>query len=131
MKGKSNRVSLSGKASGVTKATSCAIVLPLADRVTELIESAQQKVVFAANLAQVYTYYEIGRMIVEEELGGKKRAGYGDQIIEDLSIRLTQRYGKGWSARSLRSMRQFYVEYSADEIRRELLAKFRPQPDCH
>ena len=123
MKGKSNRVSRSGKESGVAKATSRAIVLPLADRVIELIESARQKVVFAANLAQVYTYYEIGRQIVEEEQGGSKRAGYGDQVIADLASRLTARFGKGWGERSLRNIRKFYLEYSCDEIRQELIAK--------
>ena len=123
MNGKSNRVSRSGKASGVAKATPRAIALPLADRVIELIESSRQKVVFAANLAQVYTYYEIGRQIVEEEQGGSKRAGYGDQVIADLASRLTARFGKGWGERSLRNIRKFYLEYSCDEIRQELIAK--------
>ncbi len=95
----------------------------LSERVIALIESARQKVASAANLAQVYTNYEIGRQIVEEEQGGKRRAGYGEKIIEELSARLTARYGKGWGARSLRNIRKFYVEYSTDEIRKELIAE--------
>ena len=95
----------------------------LSERVIALVEGARQKVATAANLAQVYTNYEIGRQIVEEEQGGKCRAGYGEKIIEDLSTKLTARFGRGWSARSIRQIRQFYVEYSADEIRRELIAK--------
>ena len=123
MKGKSNRVSRSGKASGVAKATSRAIALPLADRVIELIESARQKVAVAANLAMVYTYFEIGRQIVMEEQGGKARAGYGDEIINELSERLTERYGRWWSPRNLRTIRQFFLLYSQNEIWQTLPAK--------
>lgn len=43
-------------------------------RVVALIEEARQKVASVANLAQVYTNYEIGRQMVEEEQGGKRRA---------------------------------------------------------
>ena len=91
----------------------------LSDRVIALIEGARQKVAYTANLAQVYTNYEIGRQIVEEEQGGEK-------IIVELSAKLTARYGRGWSARSLRQIRQFYMEYSSDEIRRELVAESQP-----
>lgn len=84
----------------------------LADRVIALIESARQKTVTAINVAMVYTYYEIGRQIVEEEQGGRKRAGYGDRVIAELSRRLTARYGRGWSPRTLASMKSFYLIYS-------------------
>ena len=84
----------------------------LANRVIALIEAARQKVAAVANLAQVYTNYEIGRQIVEEEQGGKRRAEYGKQIIEDLSLRLTQRFGRGWSEPTLWRMRQFFLLYS-------------------
>ena len=46
----------------------------LADRIIMLVEEAKRKVVSAVNVALVYTYYEVGRMIVEDEQGGKKRA---------------------------------------------------------
>lgn len=84
----------------------------LADRVIALIDGARQKVAYTANLAQVYTNYEIGRQIVEEEQGGKHRAGYGEKILIDLSAKLTARYGRGWSAETLRKMRAFFVMYS-------------------
>lgn len=100
---------------------------PLADRVIALVEQARQKVAYAANLAQVYTYYEIGRQIVEEEQGGKRRAGYGEKIIEELSSKLTARFGRGWSTRGLRRIRQFYIEYSSDEVRKELIAESAKQ----
>ena len=84
----------------------------LSQRVIALIEGARQKVATAANLAQVYTNYEIGRQIVEEEQGGKRRAGYGEKIIEDLSAKLTARFGRGWSEPGLRRIRQFFLIYS-------------------
>ena len=96
---------------------------PLAERVIALIEGARQKVAYTANLAQVYTNYEIGRQIVEEEQGGKRRAGYGEKILIELSAKLTARFGRGWSARNLRLMRQFYLLYSSAEIRQTVSAE--------
>ena len=81
-------------------------------RVVALIEEARQKVATVANIAQVYTNYEIGRQIVEEEQGGKRRAEYGKQILIDLSQKLTARFGRGWSAENLRKMRTFFLMYS-------------------
>ena len=66
-----------------------------------------------ANVALVYTYYEVGRMIVEDEQGGKKRAAYGKAQLADLSRKLTDRFGKGWSVENLTLMRRFYNVYSA------------------
>ena len=85
---------------------------PLAKCVIALIEEARRKVGAYANLAQVYTNYEIGRQIVEDEQGGRRRAGYGEKIIEDLSAKQTERFGRGWSVQSLWRMRQFFLLYS-------------------
>lgn len=85
-------------------------------RVVALVEEARQKVATVANIAQVYTNYEIGRQIVEEEQGGKRRAEYGKQIIKDLSQKLTARFGRGWGTSNLEYMRRFYLIYSAVEI---------------
>ncbi len=88
----------------------------LAVRIIGLVEAARQKVAAVANVAQVYTYYEIGRQIVEEEQGGRRRADYGKKLIEDLSLRLTQRFGRGWGTSNLEYMRKFYLMYSTLEI---------------
>ena len=84
----------------------------LADRVVALVEEARRKVAGAANVALVYTYYEIGRMIVEEEQGGQKRASYGENLLSELSAKLTMRFGKGWSEENLKLMRRFFAVYS-------------------
>jgi len=81
-------------------------------RVSDLIEEARNKVKTAVNTAMVYTYYEIGRYIVEYEQDGQERATYGKEVLKDLSDRLTERFGKGWSYANLRSIRQFYLVYS-------------------
>ena len=84
----------------------------LPERVITLIEEARRKVASAANVALVYTYYEIGRMIVEDEQGGKERATYGDKTLAELSEKLTAKFGKGWSIANLKLMRQFFITYS-------------------
>lgn len=64
----------------------------------------------------VYSYYEVGRMIMEEEQNGEQRAEYGKAILKELSRRLTERLGKGFSVENLKLMRRFYVVYSQDQI---------------
>ena len=98
--------------------------MSLAERVIELIEAARQKVATVANVAQVYTNYEIGRQIVEEEQGGKRRAEYGKKILIDLSQKLTARFGRGWSVDNLEKMRRFFLLYSQVEISATPLRKF-------
>ena len=70
----------------------------------------------AVNITMVYSYYEAGRMIVEEEQGGKERAAYGKYILKELSQRLTQKFGRGYSYDNLKLMRKFYLVYSKDSI---------------
>ena len=53
----------------------------------------------------VLTYFEIGRMIIEEEQNGKERADYGKQLLSDLSQTLTKEFGKGFSVANLQQMR--------------------------
>lgn len=57
----------------------------------------------------IETYWNIGRRIVKEEQAGNQRAGYGKQLIEELSARLTHDFGNGFSARYLRAFRKFYM----------------------
>ena len=86
----------------------------LAERIITLVEEAKRKVVSAVNVALVYTYYEVGRMIVEEEQGGRKRAQYGKAQLQELSQKLTAQLGKGWSVENLTLMRKLFVVYSQE-----------------
>lgn len=80
-------------------------------KITELLQSARQTVVRAVNQTMVYTYFEIGRMIVEDEQQGKERAEYGKQVLKELSKNLTENFGKGFSVENLDRMRFFYKTY--------------------
>ena len=97
----------------------------LADRIVALVEEARQRTVAAVNTAMVYTYFEIGRQIVEEEQGGKFRARYGERLIRELSRRLTARFGKGFSPQNLANMKKFYLVYSSTEFSRRRLENQR------
>ena len=65
-------------------------------RIAEAIETARRHVAQTANLAMVMCYYQIGRMIVEDEQKGRPRAEYGEKTLQALSKRLTERFGKGF-----------------------------------
>ena len=95
---------------------SAVTVKSLADRIISLVEEARRQVANVANVALVYTYYEVGRMIVEDEQGGQRRATYGKEVLKDLSRRLTERFGSGWSVETLTKCRYFYTIYSTREI---------------
>lgn len=84
----------------------------LFEKVAELIMLSRQRVASAANLAEVYTKFRIGQYIVEYEQQGNVRAEYGKQVLKDLSARLTQRFGEGWSVESLKLCRRFFMVYS-------------------
>ena len=84
--------------------------------VSDVLLQAQKNAKTAVNLSMVYAYYEIGRMIVEEEQHGENRATYGKKLLKELSTYLTGMFGKGYSAENLKLMRRFYSIYSHDQI---------------
>lgn len=84
----------------------------LFEKIAGLIEESRKKVSSAINIAEVYTKYSIGKYIVEDEQEGKYKAAYGKQVLKQLSEKLTNRYGKGWSVETLTTTRKFYQTYS-------------------
>lgn len=86
--------------------------LELVEKISNLLHIARQNVVRTVNNAMVLTYFEVGRMIVEEEQQGEDRAKYGVQLIKNISARLTSEFGSGFSQRNIEQMRQFYLVYS-------------------
>ena len=87
----------------------------LFDKVTQLLSKARSEVVRSVNKTMVYTYFEIGRLIIEEEQHGKNRAEYGKSILKTLSDKLVKEIGKGFSVDNLENMRKFYFTYSKSE----------------
>ncbi len=96
--------------------------------VCKLLEDARKNVKKAANLAMVYSYFEVGRMIVEEEQNGENRAQYGKYILKELAEYLKDNFGKGYSVTNLKQMRQFYCVYSQDQIGQTLSDQFKNLP---
>ncbi len=79
--------------------------------VAELIEHARKYIGRTADLTMCITYYEIGKMIIEQEQDGENRAKYGSGLITALSVYLNGRFGKGLSETNLRNFRRFYQIY--------------------
>jgi predicted nuclease of restriction endonuclease-like (RecB) superfamily len=96
---------------------------PLYREIRAVLESARAGAYRAVNSAMVQAYWHIGRLIVEHEQGGKLRAEYGKAVLEQLSCRLTTDFGRGFDARNLRFMRQFF---SAFPIRYALRTELVP-----
>lgn len=80
-------------------------------RIVSILEQARGNVVRAVNTNMVQAYWLIGREIVNDHQAGEERAEYGKKVVEELSARLTERYGKGFSGRNLQWFKQFYLVY--------------------
>lgn len=77
----------------------------------------------AVNDAMVQAYWHIGRLIVEDEQGGERRAEYGKGVLEKVAERLTAEFGRGFSLPNLRNFRQFYLAFPDEEIRYTLCSE--------
>ena len=98
------------------------------ESVAEILLQARKNAKTAVNLSMVYAYFEIGRMIVEEEQHGANRAAYGTQLLKELSTYLTEKYGKGFSVGNLKNIRQFYKVYANDQIGETVFSQFENLP---
>lgn len=81
------------------------------ERVKAILFEARNKAWQAVNSAMVVSYWEIGRIIIEEEQKGKKRADYGSHLLDALSERLTNEFGKGFDRSNVSKMRALYLSY--------------------
>ena len=91
-----------------------------------LIEEARTSVRSTVNSAMVITYWNIGRLIVEDEQKGERRAKYGKKVLKELSVKLTAEFGKGFDIRNIRHMRQFFLAFP---IRYSVRTELETQPD--
>lgn len=91
--------------------------------IKNILSQARQRAYTAINSVMVEAYWLIGRRIVEEEQNGENRAEYGKEVLQTLSIALTNEFGKGYSYRTLREIRQFYLTFPEIEKWRTLFAK--------
>ncbi len=84
--------------------------------IAELLEAARRNAARAVNALMTATYWEIGRRIVEFEQRGKKRAEYGEELLQRLAQDLTARFGRGFSYPNVNKFRQFYLAFPAPGI---------------
>jgi len=84
--------------------------------IREVLVTARTTARRAVNDAMVQAYWHVGRLIVEDEQGGERRAEYGKRVLPELARRLTVEFGKGFGADNLRNFRQFYSMFTWGEI---------------
>ncbi len=80
------------------------------DNIKELVISSRNKVYQTVNTEMLSLYWNIGKSIMKIQ-NWDERASYGDAVLEKLSQKLTNEFGKGFSSRNLRTMRKFYLTY--------------------
>jgi len=88
-----------------------------------ILVSARTTARRAVNQAMVQTYWHIGRLIVEDEQGGERRAAYGQGTLAKVAERLTAEFGRGFSLPNLRNFRQFYLAFADEAIRYTLCSE--------
>ena len=84
--------------------------------IRNIILQARSKAYTAINQNLIYSNWQIGRRIVEEELQGKERAGYGTQLMKALSEKVTAEFGQGYGVRNLSYFKQLYQYFPNWEI---------------
>jgi predicted nuclease of restriction endonuclease-like (RecB) superfamily len=93
----------------------------LFESIREIVERARVRVYSVANSVLLESYWQIGKLIVEDEQAGAQRAEYGKSTLRNLADQLTFEYGKGYDESNLRNMRAFYQAFPIrDALRHEL-----------
>lgn len=84
--------------------------------IVELLKAARSAAARSVNSIMTATYWEIGRRIVIFEQGGEHRAGYGEQLVEQLAADLSGQFGRGFKRANLWQMRAFYLAWPKVQI---------------
>ena len=85
--------------------------MTMIEQIKEVIINGRNNVLYAVNNELLSAYWNVGRIIVENEQNGNIKAEYGKQILLQLSKELTKIFGKGFSRSNLFTMRKFYLNY--------------------
>lgn len=88
----------------------------LYEDVRQVLVNARQKVRTTVNFEMVMAYWNIGKRIIEEEQAGEKRAEYGAFVVEYLSKRLSEEFGKGFNIVNIHYFRRFYLTFPENTI---------------
>ena len=79
--------------------------------IKSILEDARKSAYRAVNFTMVLAYWQIGRIIVEQEQSGETKARYGHGLLKELSKKLTEDFGKGYTETNLKYFRQFYLAF--------------------
>ena len=79
--------------------------------IKEVIVSSRKKVAYEVNNTMLLAYWNVGKIIVENEQNGNIKAEYGKQVMKELSKELRKILGSGFSVSNLFNMRRFYITY--------------------
>lgn len=90
--------------------------------VKKIIRQSREKVFRIANSTLLFTYWQIGKLIIEDEQQGKERAEYGKYTLKRLSQKLTLEFGKGFDESNLRNIRSFYHVFPICDALRHILS---------
>ena len=80
----------------------------LYSQIHQILDTAKSSSYKAVTFLMVQSYWQIGKLIVEEEQNGSNRAKYGEELIKQLAERLKKDFGKGFTETNLKYFRQFY-----------------------
>lgn len=96
-------------------------IIPLFDSIKEIVIQARQNIYRSSNSILLKMYWEIGKLIVENEQEGKAKAEYGKAVLKNLAQQLTTEFGKGFDERNLNNIRAFYLAFPIwNAVRTEL-----------
>jgi hypothetical protein len=84
---------------------------PMYNAIRDIVLAARRQVFRIANVALLETYWQIGKIIVEDEQKGESKARYGKAVLKNLAQQLTLEFGKGFDERNLNNMRAFYLAF--------------------
>jgi len=96
-------------------------------QIEEIVTEKKNKVAYQINNTMLETYFLIGKLIVENEQNGNVKAEYGKQVLNELSKRLTQKFGSGFSLTNMKFMRKFYLVYQKGQPLADQFEKVQKQ----
>ncbi len=86
-----------------------------------VVLESKQRLFRVANNALLQTYWQIGKLIVEDDQQGNPTAIYGEKTLKQLAAQLNQEFGKGFDYTNLTNMRKFYLSFPIRDAMRHIL----------
>ena len=87
--------------------------IQMIEEIKDVIIRSRNKIAYEVNNTMLLAYWNVGRIIVENEQNGNIKAEYGKQVLKELSKELRKILGSGFSVSNLQYMRRFYIRHLA------------------